>query len=97
VYFVDGKYEFCLDNWEKAVRLNSDAEGLALVKAVRQEYSKSRYRGAVRAVRRYAELQEEQSKRIYSDPAVPSTMPRSERRTRRLPVWSRREHDIIAG
>jgi len=33
--------KFCLDNWEKAVRLNSDAEGLALVKAVRQEYSKS--------------------------------------------------------
>jgi hypothetical protein len=37
------------------------------VKAVRQEYSKSGYRGAVR---RYAELQEEQSKRHYIDPAL---------------------------
>ncbi len=67
VYFVHGKSELWLDNWEKSATLNSDAEGLALVKAVRQEYSKSGYRGAVR---RYAELQEGQSKRIYIDPAL---------------------------
>jgi serine/threonine protein kinase/tetratricopeptide (TPR) repeat protein len=66
VYFDDGKYELWFDNWEKAATLNNDSEGLALVKAVRQEYSKSGYRSAVR---RYAELEEEQSKRHYIDPA----------------------------
>lgn len=37
------------------------------MKTVRQEYSKSGYRGAMK---RYAELQEEQSKRHYIDPAL---------------------------
>ena len=66
-YFVDGKNELWIDNWEKGATLNNDEAGLAQLKAVRQEYSKSGYRGAVR---RYAELLEEQSKRAYVDPAV---------------------------
>jgi hypothetical protein len=60
------------------------------VKAVRQEYSKSGYRGAVRAMRQDAELQGGAVKTHLQPTAVLSTMPRSERRTRRLRVWSRR-------
>jgi serine/threonine protein kinase/tetratricopeptide (TPR) repeat protein len=66
-HFVDGKNELWIDDWEKAATLNNDEAGLAQLKAVRQEYSRSGYRGAVR---RYAELEEEQSKRTYVDPAV---------------------------
>ena len=46
--------------------MSKDSENLAQVKAVKQEYGKSGYRGAMK---RLAALQEEQAKRIYVDPA----------------------------
>jgi eukaryotic-like serine/threonine-protein kinase len=66
-YYFIGKYDLWLQEWEKTSTLNNDSEDLAVVKAVKQEYSKSGFRGAVK---RFAELQEEQSKRIYIDPAL---------------------------
>lgn len=62
-----GKYDLWLDDWEKAAALNNDPENIALAKAVRQEYAKSGFRSAMK---RCAELQEEQSRRVYLDPAV---------------------------
>jgi eukaryotic-like serine/threonine-protein kinase len=62
-----GKYDVWLDDWEKEVALINDQEGIALVKAVRQEYSKSGIHGAMK---RCGELQQEQSKRTYLDPAT---------------------------
>jgi TolB-like protein/Tfp pilus assembly protein PilF len=66
VYLFKGNYDLWLEEWEKAARLNNDAEDMALVKAVKQEYAKSRFRGAMN---RLVALQEEQAKRIYIDPA----------------------------
>jgi eukaryotic-like serine/threonine-protein kinase len=66
VYHFTGKYDLWLEEWEKAASLYKDSEGLALVKAVKQEYAKSGYRGAMK---RLVALQEEQAKRIYVDPA----------------------------
>jgi len=66
-YCFMGKYDLWLEEWEKTSTLNNDSEDLAVVKAVKQEYSKSDFRGAMK---RYVELQEEQSKRIYIDPAL---------------------------
>jgi tetratricopeptide (TPR) repeat protein len=65
-YHAAGKYDLWLEEWEKAARLNNDLEDIALVKAVKQEYAKSGYRGAMK---RLVALQEEQAKRIYIDPA----------------------------
>ncbi len=66
-YLFKGKYDLWLEEWEKGARLNNDAEDLALVKAVKQEYARSGIRGAMN---RLAALQEEQAKRIYIDPAM---------------------------
>jgi len=65
-YRFAGKYDLWLEEWQKGIMLNNDAEDLALFKAVSQEYAKSGYRAALR---RLATLQEEQAKRIYVDPA----------------------------
>ena len=62
-----GKYDLWLEEWQKAARLNNDAEDLALIKAASREYASSGYRGALR---RLASLEEEQRKRIYVDPAL---------------------------
>jgi Tfp pilus assembly protein PilF len=67
VYRFTGKYDLWLEEWEKAARLNNDLEDIALVKAVKQEYAKSGYRGAMK---RAVAVQEEQAKRIYIDPAL---------------------------
>ena len=67
IYLFEGKYELWLEEWEKGARLNNDSEALALFKAVSQEYPKSGFRGAMK---RCAELREEQSKRMYVDPAM---------------------------
>ena len=67
VYFLQGKYELWLENWEKTATLNNDKEDLAIEKAVRQEYANSGFHGAMK---RFVELQEELSKRIYIDPAL---------------------------
>ena len=66
IYHFTGKYDLWLEEWENSARLYKDSENLALVKAVKQEYGKSGYRGAMK---RLAALQEEQAKRIYVDPA----------------------------
>ena len=66
-YYFMGVYGLWLEEWEKTASFSNDSEDLALVRAVRQEYSKSGFRGAMK---RYVELQEEQSKRIYIDPAL---------------------------
>ena len=66
VYRLTGKYDLWLEEWEKSATLNNDSEDMALVKAVKQEYAKSGYRGAMK---RLVALQEEQAKRIYIDPA----------------------------
>jgi tetratricopeptide (TPR) repeat protein len=65
-YGLTGKYDLWLEEWEKGARLNNDSEDLALVDAVRREYAKSGYRGALK---RFVALTEEQAKRIYIDPA----------------------------
>jgi tetratricopeptide (TPR) repeat protein len=65
-YLYSGKYDLWLDEWEKTATLNDDPEDLALVRAVRKEYSKSGFHAAMT---RLAELQQEQSKRFYIDPA----------------------------
>src|SRR5258708_20175134 len=66
-YLYSGKYDLWLDEWEKTATLNDDPEGLALVRAVRKEYSKS---GFHVAMRRLAELQQEQSNRFYIHPPL---------------------------
>ena len=65
-YYWMGKYDLWLEEWEKAARLNNDAEDLALALAVKKEYGKAGHRGALR---RWAALREEQAKRMYIDPA----------------------------
>ena len=50
----------------KGARLNNDSDDLARVDAAKREYPKSGYRGALKRV---VAVQEEQSKRIYIDPA----------------------------
>jgi eukaryotic-like serine/threonine-protein kinase len=65
-YLFTGKYDLWLEEWEKAATLNNDREDIALVKAVKQEYVKSGFRGALK---RLVALQEEQAKRVYVDPA----------------------------
>jgi hypothetical protein len=55
-----------LEEWGKAAALNNDAEDLAIVKAVKQEYVKAGLRGAMQ---RRVVLEEEEAKRIYVDPA----------------------------
>ena len=65
-YFFTGKYELWLEEWEKAARLNYDPDELAPVEAAKREYPKSGYRGALK---RAVAVEEEQSKRIYVDPA----------------------------
>ncbi len=65
-YRFMGKYDLWLEEWAKGASLSNDAENLALVKAVSQEYAKSGYRGALK---RLVTFQEEQAKRIYVDPA----------------------------
>jgi eukaryotic-like serine/threonine-protein kinase len=66
-YYSMGKYDLWLDEWEKASMMNNDQEDLAVVRAVKQEYAKS---GIPAALKRYAELQDEEAKRIYIDPSL---------------------------
>jgi serine/threonine protein kinase/tetratricopeptide (TPR) repeat protein len=66
-YYFTGKYDLWLEEWEKTSTLNNDSEDLVLVDAAKREYPKSGYRGAMKRV---VALQEEQSKRIYIDPAL---------------------------
>jgi hypothetical protein len=47
--------------------LNGDAQDLAIAKAVSQEYGKSGFQAAMR---RYQDLLEDESKRIYVEPAL---------------------------
>ncbi len=65
IYLFTGKYDLWLAQWEKAASLNNDPEDMANVKAVKQEYAKSGFHGAMK---RLVALQEEQPKRIYIDP-----------------------------
>jgi hypothetical protein len=66
VYFIMGKYDLWLEEWEKESGLRNDSGDLALVKAVKQEYAMSGFRSAMK---RLIALQEEQAKHIYIDPA----------------------------
>jgi serine/threonine protein kinase/tetratricopeptide (TPR) repeat protein len=65
-YLYLGKYDLWLDEWQKQDTLSGDSEDLAVVNAVRQEYAKTGFRGAMK---RLLELKQEQSRRIYIDPA----------------------------
>jgi tetratricopeptide (TPR) repeat protein len=65
-YHLTGKYDLWLQEWEKAVRLSNDSDGLALVEAAKHEYPKFGTRGAMKRV---VALEEEQAKRVYIDPA----------------------------
>jgi len=62
-----GKYDLWLDEWEKAAALSNDADLLAVSKAARAEFAKGGYRAAIK---RAAEVLQEQSKRVYIDPAI---------------------------
>jgi tetratricopeptide (TPR) repeat protein len=65
-YQLTCKYDLWLDEWEKSASLNKDREELMLVEAALREYAKAGYRGALKRV---VALQEEQTKRIFVDPA----------------------------
>ena len=65
-YFLMGKYDLWLEEWLKLDTLNGDSEDLAIAKAVQREYPKTGFRGAMKQL---VELQEDQSKRHYLDPA----------------------------
>jgi serine/threonine protein kinase/tetratricopeptide (TPR) repeat protein len=65
-YCFAGKYDLWLREWEEGVRRSNDSDGLALVEAAKREYPKSGVRGATKRV---VELEEEQAKRVYVDPA----------------------------
>ena len=65
-YELTGKYDLWLEEGEKAAKLSNDSDVLALVEAAKREYPKSGYRGALK---RMVALEEEQTKRIYIDPA----------------------------
>jgi serine/threonine protein kinase len=64
-YQNQGKYDLWIQELEKNAVLNNDKEDIGLVHATAEEYRKNGYRAALR---KNAELQEEQSKRIYIDP-----------------------------
>jgi eukaryotic-like serine/threonine-protein kinase len=66
-YRLTGQYDLWLGAEEKAATLANDTDSLAIVKAVKAEYAKSGYHGALK---RGAELTEELSKRTYVDPAL---------------------------
>ena len=65
-YLLAGRYDLWLEEWEKGARFNNDAEALTRVEAAKREYPKSGYRGALK---RALAVEEEQAKRIYTDPA----------------------------
>jgi eukaryotic-like serine/threonine-protein kinase len=65
-YQVQGKYDLWLEEAQKGANLDNDAEEIAFVKAVSLEYNKAGYHAAMK---RAAEFQEEQAKRVYVDPA----------------------------
>jgi eukaryotic-like serine/threonine-protein kinase len=67
VYEAQGKYDLWLDESEKAASLANDADLLAVFKAARVEYTRAGYRAATK---RIAEVLQEQSKRVYIDPAL---------------------------
>jgi len=66
-YQLTGQYDLWLGAEEKAATLANDTDSLAIVEAVKAEYAKSGYHGALK---REAELTEELSKRTYVDPAL---------------------------
>lgn len=65
-YFFSGKYDLWLEESEKGAKLSNDSDWLAVVEAAKREYSRSGYRGAMKAT---VALEEDQAKRIYIDPA----------------------------
>jgi serine/threonine protein kinase/Tfp pilus assembly protein PilF len=66
-YLLTGQYELWLEAEEKAATLSNESGRLAVVKAMKEEYAKSGFRGALK---REAELFEEWSKHTYIDPAL---------------------------
>ena len=67
VYEAQGKYDLWLDESEKSAVLANDADLLAVFKAARVAYARGGYRAATK---RIAEVFEEQSRRVYIDPAT---------------------------
>ncbi len=67
IYEAQGKYDLWLDESEKTASLSNDADLLAVFKAARLEYNRAGYRAANK---RIAEVLEQQSKRVYIDPAT---------------------------
>jgi serine/threonine protein kinase/Tfp pilus assembly protein PilF len=67
IYEAQGKYDLWLDESEKSALLANDADLLAVFKAARVAYARAGYRAAIK---RIAEVFEEQSKRVYIDPAT---------------------------
>ena len=87
-YRLTGQYELWLDAAEKGWALRNDTNRLAAMKAAKEEYAKSGYRGALK---RDAERLEEASKHSYIDPAFIAGITECwETRTRRSPGWRRR-------
>ena len=61
-YLFSGKYDLWIDEWQKLNHLNNDPPvDLALANAVKAEFSRTGFNGAMK---RLAQLQEEQSRRI---------------------------------
>ncbi len=66
-YRLTGQYELWLEAEEKVATLSDEPGRLSVVKAMKEEYAKSGFRGALK---REAELVEEASKHTYIDPAL---------------------------
>jgi eukaryotic-like serine/threonine-protein kinase len=67
VYEAQGKYDLWLDEVEKSAALAKDVDLQAQFKAARLEYNRAGYRAAIK---RMAEVLQEQSKRVYIDPVL---------------------------
>jgi eukaryotic-like serine/threonine-protein kinase len=66
-YYCLGKYDLWLNEWEKFSTLNHDESDLAIFREVKKEYEKA---GIHAAMKRLADLQDEEAKHIYIDPAL---------------------------
>jgi len=66
-YYMLGKYEEWLEEWEKEVRLTKDAGDLARLEGAKQGYAKSGIRGAFKAM---LEVDQSLAKRTFVDPAL---------------------------
>jgi serine/threonine protein kinase/tetratricopeptide (TPR) repeat protein len=66
LYFDSHKYDLWLQEWKKAATSNNDAEDLAMAEGTARAYAKAGFKGAIQ---RMLDIQLQQSKRHYADPA----------------------------